>query len=187
MKKNDLAKKFLAGQIGVLATDTLYGVLGSALRKETVERIYGLRQRDLQKPMIILISSIADLELFEIKLSDLQKKKLQELWPAPVSVILQCENEKFAYLHRGVGSLAFRLPANVQLQKILKISGPLVAPSANLSGQPPAQTIAQAQTYFGDQVDFYLDAGFLQSEPSTLVRLLENGQVEILREGKGRM
>ena len=182
--QKDIASFLLAGQIGILPTDTLYGVVGSALRKEAVERIFAVRQRDLKKPLIILISSIEDLKLFSVKLTKDQKTKLQAIWPGPVSVVLTCPAEKFFYLHRGLKSLAFRLPASEKLLNLLKKTGPLVAPSANLSGQPPAQTIMQAQKYFQEKVDFYVDAGQLKSEPSTIIVLSKNGEERVLRGGK---
>jgi L-threonylcarbamoyladenylate synthase len=185
--KKDLIKNLAAGKIGVLPTDTLYGVVGSALRKETVERIYGARKRELGKPMIILISSIEDLKLFDVEISKEQAKKIKAFWPGPVSVVLACPAEKFSYLHRGLKSLAFRLPANEQLQNLLKKTGPLVAPSANLAGQPPAQTITQAEKYFSDQVDFYVDGGQLKAKPSTIIALDKNGEERVLRGGSGRV
>ena len=54
------------GGIGVLATDTIYGLVGSALSKKAVAKIYKLRQRNTKKPMIILIGAIKDLFLFGI-------------------------------------------------------------------------------------------------------------------------
>jgi L-threonylcarbamoyladenylate synthase len=182
--QKDIASFLLAGQIGVLATDTLYGVVGSALLKETVERIFAVRQRDLKKPLIILISSIEDLKYFAVEISQVQEKKLQAIWPGPVSVVLDCQTEKFAHLQRGTKTLAFRLPASEKLLNLLKKTGPLVAPSANLSGQPPAQTIMQAQKYFQEKVDFYVDAGQLKSEPSTIIVLSKNGEERVLRGGK---
>ena len=52
-----IAPMLSIGQIGILPTDTLYGLVGSALRKETVERVFAVRQRDLKKPLIILITA----------------------------------------------------------------------------------------------------------------------------------
>lgn len=174
----------MAGQIGVLATDTLYGLVGSALQEKTVERIYGVRKRELDKPMIILISSVEELKLFAVEISKAQAKKLQNFWPGPVSVVLACPAEKFFFLHRGLKSLAFRLPADEKLLQLLKETGPLVAPSANLTGQSPAQTIGEAQKYFGDQVDFYVDGGQLKAKPSTIIVLDKNGEERVLRGGE---
>lgn len=176
-----------AGGIGVLPTDTLYGLVGSALSKKTVEQIYELRKRDLKKPMIILVASLHDLKLFGLKLTATQKKFLQKVWPGKVSVVLACPDKKVAYLHRGTKSLAFRVPADEALRKFLKKAGPLVAPSANLAGEKPAETYVEAQRYFRDKIDFYVDAGTLKSKPSTIVKLSSDGSFQLLREGAVKM
>lgn len=190
MKKEDLleiqktiAPILLAGGVGVVPTDTLYGVVGSALKKKSVERIYELRKRNLTKPMIILIATLNDLKKFGIILSANQKKALKEIWPDRVSVVLSCKNKKFQYLHRGSNELAVRLPADVELIKLLKKVGPLVAPSANLEGKVPAATYLEARKYFADEVDFYVDFGKLKSKPSTLIKMNEAGKIEVLRAG----
>jgi len=97
------------GALGVIPTDTIYGICGSALKKEVVEKIYRLRKRNFKKPMIILISSINDLQYFRIRLNPFQKRILKQLWPGSVSVILKCPLEKFSYLHRGIKTLALRM------------------------------------------------------------------------------
>lgn len=170
------------GGIGVLPTDTIYGVVGSALNKETIERIYRLRNRDSKKPMIIIIARIKDLALFDIKINRKFKKKLKEFWPGKVSIILPCHSEEFAYLHRGMESLAFRLPNLKLLRRLLKKTGPLVATSANPEGEKPAQTIEQAEKYFNSNIDFYVDTGKLKGEPSTLIEIKDNNVI-IKRHG----
>lgn len=170
--------------VGVLGTDTIYGLVGSALSKKTVERIYQLKKRAPSKPFIILISSIEDLKLFEINFDhDPQTiNHLQSLWPNPVSVILPCKDKKFKYLHRETKTLAFRIPNKLNLLEILKQTGPLVAPSANPEGLPPTQTIKEAKKYFGDNIDFYLDEGKIISQSSTLIEI-KNNKINILRQG----
>lgn len=170
------------GKIAVIPTDTIYGIVGSALNPETVERIYALRKRSLDKPMIILISSISDLEKFNINLNDFQKNFLKKHWPNPLSVVLPCEGDRFKYLHRGTNSLAFRMPDNEQLLKLLKESGPLVAPSANFEGEKPAENILEAKNYFANYVDLYIDGGIIHSKASTLIEL-KGDSVKILRQG----
>lgn len=165
--------------IGVLATDTIYGLVGSALSKKAVKRIYKVKQRRGNKPFIILITSFKDLEFFDIKLSRRVLKLWQKIIPFGVSVILPCPSKKFYYLHRGSNSLAFRIPKNSQFKKILSKVGPLVAPSANLEGMPPAETISEAKKYFGDKVyperdrkiDFYNDEGRIKGKPSIIMEL----------------
>jgi len=170
------------GGVGVLATDTLYGLVGSALSKKAVRRIYQVRQKNPKKPMIILISSLKDLNLFNIKINNRLRKLLTKFWPGKVSIILKCPSQKFSYLHRGTKTLAFRLPNKKDLVNLIKKVGPLVAPSANLSGLPPAYTIKEAKKYFGKKVDFYVDAGKLFRRPSTLIKI-KNNKMIVLRKG----
>lgn len=173
----------LSGGIGVFPTDTIYGVIGSAQKKETVERIYKLRKRELQKPMIILISSFNDLKKLGIKLKARQKESVSKLWPGKVSIIFDCSSKKFEYLHRGKQTLAFRLPQYKWLRDILDKTGPLVAPSANIAGGKPSETCKEAIKYFKNKVDFYVDAGKIKSKPSTLIRLDKSGEIKVLRQG----
>lgn len=178
MKEAEILK---AGGVGIVPTDTLYGVCASALSKPAIDRVYALKGRAEHKPFIVLIASISDLAQFSIKLTAEQKAYLNEVWPGPVSVILPCPLKKFAYLHRGTHSLAFRLPKNAKLREFLKRSGPLAAPSANPQGAEPARTIAEAKKYFGDKVDFYIAGGRKEGKPSKIVSLVSN-TIKVLRE-----
>jgi len=172
----EVGKEIKEGKIGVIPTDTVYGIVCSAFDKKSVEKIYKLRKRDLKKPMIVLISSLKDLKLFGI---EMDKKTVDKYWPGKTSIILPVK--KFEYLHRGKKSLAFRLPDDSNLIQILKVSGPIVAPSANVEGKEPATTVEEAKKYFGEQINFYLSAGKLKSKPSKIISLLK-GKVEVVRK-----
>lgn len=167
-------------EVDVLPTDTLYGLVGSAFSPKAMEKIYRLKKRDPKKPLIVLIADWHDLEKFGAKISTADRKILEKIWPGPVSVILPIKGNDFEYLHRGTQTIAFRWPKNKRLQKILKETGPLAAPSANPEGLPPATTIAEAKKYFGDQVSFYEDGGTLAGAPSTLIKL-QNGKLTQIR------
>ncbi len=167
----------------MMPTDTIYGIVGSALNPKTIEEIYTLRKREKDKPFIILISSIDDLKKFGIKLTKEQKGFLEKNWPNPLSVILVVNADKFKYLHRGKNSLAFRIPKDGKLLKLLKQTGPLVAPSANFEGGKVAETVEEAKKYFGEKINFYVDGGKLKSKPSSIVQLYEDGTRIVLRKG----
>jgi len=171
------------GAVGVLPTDTLYGIVGRAESKEAVKKIYNLKDRNSPKPLIILIGSLLDLQKFGIKPDEKTRKILDQIWPGKISVILPCQDKKFEYLHRRKKSLAFRLPASKNLIALIKKTGPLVAPSANPEGQKPAETIIEAKKYFGKKVDFYVADGRLKGAPSTIVEIKE-GEISLIREGK---
>jgi len=177
-----LAKIITDGGVGVLPTDTLYGIVCSAKNKKSVEHVYELRERNLKKPSIILISDIKDLKFFNIKPDQRTREILLRIWPGKVSVILPCVCRECSYLHRGTKSLAFRLPEKADLVRLIKKTGPLIAPSANLEGLLPATTVKEAQDYFEDAVDFYVSGGKLESLPSTIVEI-KKGELSIKRQG----
>lgn len=165
----DTVKILKNGGVAVIPTDTLYGLVSSAFSSLAISKIYKLKERDINKKMIILISSVRDLKKFGIKITKEQAKILKKFWPGEVSIILS--------------DIAFRLPNKKNLIYLIKKVGPIVAPSANTEGNIPAKTIEEAIKYFGDNVDIYIDEGEKISGPSTLIKI-ENDKIEILREGK---
>jgi len=74
------------------------------------------------------------------------------------------------------------MPGDVDLREFLSSTGPVIAPSANPSGEPPAETAEEAEAYFHDDVDFLVDAGRRTGAPSTVARI-EGGKWKVLREG----
>jgi L-threonylcarbamoyladenylate synthase len=172
------------GGVIVAPTDTLYGILAIAVNKKEVERIYKIKGRDENKPFIILISALTDLGKFGVKLTTDREKFLNGIWPGKISVILTCTNKKFEYLHRGTKAIAFRMigKRNPNLYNLIKKVGPVVAPSANLQGCPPAKNVWQAKKYFGNSIDMYMCGHTRTSKPSTLVKFKGNKLV-ILRKG----
>jgi L-threonylcarbamoyladenylate synthase len=179
---NMLVEVLKQGKLAVIPTDTIYGIVAQALNKEAVERLYQIRRKTPSKPFIILISAIDDLEKFDIQLNGYQRNVLEKIWPNPISVVLPCNSPDLTYLHRDTNSLAFRLPINEFLIQLIQHVGPLVAPSANLEGEPPAETIEEARHYFGNDVEVYIDEGTIKSQASTLISLANN-QLTILRKG----
>lgn len=155
--------------VAVIPTDTLYGIVSSAFSSIAISKIYKLKNRNIDKKLIILISSLKDLKKFDIKITKEQRKILEKFWPGEVSIV--------------INDIAFRLPNNKNLIFLIKRVGPIVAPSANIESQKPAENIKEAIDYFGDNIDIYIDGGEKKSEPSTLIKILDN-KIEILREGK---
>jgi L-threonylcarbamoyladenylate synthase len=165
----------------VLPTDTLYGICADATNPEAVEKIYTLKWRNPKKPLIVLVSLLEQIEEFfgiEIPKSVLPFFN----YPKPISVLLKVGN-KFSYISRGSGHIAFRLVKSGFIKEFLDSYGkPIVAPSANWEGFPPAETVWQALLYFGNSVAVYYDGGKLKGEPSALIKP-EGDKVHILRKG----
>jgi L-threonylcarbamoyladenylate synthase len=171
-----------SGKVCVLPTDTLYGFSCVALNNTAVEEVYNIKQRESDKPFIILISDILDLHIFGIVLNDKETNSLKKVWPGKVTVVLNCDNTKFEYLHRGKKTLGFRLPDYPWLTDIISRTGPIVSTTVNISGEPPIKDVNSAEDKFWEDVDLFADADTLEATPSTVVTF-EGDTVKILRKG----
>lgn len=167
------------GSVGILPTDTVYGLVASARDEASVKRLYELKGRE-GKPGTIIAANIN--QLVELGLKARYLKAVVDYWPGAISVVIPAGPE-LEYLHEGLNSLAVRLPSDDELQILLQQTGPLLTSSANHTGEPLAVTVEEAEKYFGDAVDFYVGGGDLSGrQPSTIVRVVDDA-IEVLREG----
>ncbi len=165
------------GAVGILPTDTLYGLVCRAADQTVVERLYKLKRRE-KKPGTVIAASID--QLVELGIKRRYLTAVEQFWPGAVSVEIP---HHLDYLSQATGRQAFRIPSDKTLLALLQKTGPLQTSSANLPGEDPATTLAEAQKYFGDSVDFYVEGGDLSGRaPSTIIRIIDDA-VEIIRQG----
>ena len=168
-----------AGSVGVIPTDTVYGLAARAADEQAVTRLYALKNRE-NKPGTVIAANIQQLEELGIKHRYLSA--VEQYWPNPLSIVIPT-GPILNYLHQGKYSLAIRIPADKKVRDMLEQTGPLVTSSANHPGKTPAETVEAAQAYFGDDVGFYLDGGDLSGrESSTVIRIIDDA-IEVLRQG----
>ena len=171
------------GGVGVLPTDTVYGLVARAVDKSAVVRMYALKHRE-HKPGTVIAASVE--QLVELGLNEANIRAAAHLWPDSVSLVAGAGDE-LAYLHQGLDSLAVRVPKDAGLRAVLEQTGVLVTSSANAPGEPTSVNLDEAWAYFGDTVDFYVDGGDMSGRaPSTIVRVMD-GRVEVLRQGAVRI
>lgn len=177
---NEIIDILKRGGVGLLPSDTVYGLSCSALDAAAVNRLHMLKERSKHKPFIILISNLEMLNKLSITTSNIDIVK--KYWPGALTVIFKAPSSP-NWLNLGLGSLAVRMPDNVELIRLIDNCGPIISTSANLEKQPTFSTAKQAQETFGDKLDFYVDAGEIKDKlPSTIVRLNDNG-LEMVRQG----
>lgn len=166
------------GGVGIIPTDTVYGIVGLLFNQAAVERIYDVKDRPSDKPVgTILVGEVTQIDNC-IKPADLLAAEV--FWPGPVSVVLPV-GKNLSYAHRGWDSLPFRIPDEPSLRALLMQTGPLASSSANLAGRSTAINMQDALGYFRENVDFYVDGGDLSGrKPSRIIKLV-NGQVEEIR------
>ncbi|NCU37630.1 threonylcarbamoyl-AMP synthase [Candidatus Saccharibacteria bacterium] len=179
MKKtiqNDLIKTLLSGGIAIVRTDTLYGIVARADDPIAVERVYSAKGRNPNKSSIVLVAGS------DHAYGDIQVLDSSEISSVPTSILIDAPRAP-KWLLRENSLLAHRVPDVPWLLQVLRYTGPLIAPSANPEGLPPARTISVAKQYFGPLIDMYVDGGEVPVDlsPSRLIRIHDDGFIEQLR------
>jgi L-threonylcarbamoyladenylate synthase len=168
------------GGVGVMPTDTVYGLVARAQDPRAVAKLYQLKKRE-HKPGTVIAASTD--QLLKLGVSPDHIARVAHLWPNPISIETPLGAE-LSYLHQATGRQGFRVVADDKARHILEATGPLVTSSANQPGEPGSTTIQEAWNYFSGAVDFYLDGGDLSGRPpSTIVKLHHNGTIEVVRQG----
>ena len=167
------------GQLIIARTDTIYGILAAANSEKAVERLYEVKRRPLDKPVIILAADIDDIP----DLTPSIKRKYQEISKnRPTTIITKVSPNFLPHLPRNGRTLAFRVVPESPLAELIRTVGLLVAPSANPSGEEPAKNITEAINYFHESVPIYVDSGeIVNAQPSQIIRINEGGEIEFLR------
>lgn len=179
LSKEEIASFIKDGGVGVLPTDTLYGLVCSAALPNAIARLYALKHRE-QKPGTVIAANID--QIVQLGIPKRYLTAIEQFWPNPISVVIPV-GDHLKELHSGKGSVAFRIPKDETLRALLEQTGPLLTSSANHPGETPAATVADAKTYFGGSIDFYVEGGDLSTnKPSTVIRMVDDA-VEVLREG----
>lgn len=189
-KQKEVISTLKKGELVVMPSDTIYGIFASALQPDAVTKLYAVRKRERTKPCIVVLARARDIEKFGVFVTDEQMRYIQKVWRSnkPTSIVLPLSasaKKRFRYLHRGKGSLAFRIPSERSargrtLKKIVQKTGPLIAPSANLPGRPPAETLSEAKNYFGHNVSVYLGVGRrLVAQASRIIAMKKDQLIEV--------
>ena len=139
-----------ADKLVVAPTDTIYGLLTRADSPRAVDELYRVRRRNRTKSCIILLGSTNDIPEITADQRHIYNQLCRE---RPTTIVVRVSPDVMPHLVRTDATLAFRVvPLGTVLSELIQCVGPLLAPSANLAGQPPATTINEAFTDDGQLV-----------------------------------
>ena len=170
----DIIETLLGGGVALTRTDTIYGLLARATDEQAVAKVYAIKGRDFTKPCIVLVARVNDIP----GLTHQQRLSYQSAnGERPTSLIVPASNEP-DWITRGTSSVAYRVCRAPKLREILIMTGPLIAPSANPQGMPPARTIEEAKDYFSDSVDYYLDGGEVTDAQASRLMTFHNNVLQ---------
>lgn len=176
-----------AGGVLCYPTDTTYALGVDARNPKALARLMELKGRDADKPISIAIATV-DRLISEISSSDRVQTLLRRLLPGPLTVILRPAEPFQPPIANAQGLVGYRVPDNAFCCAMLSsLRFPVTATSANPGGQPAAidiPTLTSLPNTFLDQIDLAIDGGKTrEQQASTVMRLLDDGEVRIIRAG----
>lgn len=185
MKDLKLAIKLLkSGEIIAAPTDTVYGLLADATNESAIQKIYTAKKRPLTKPLILLVSNI-EMAKTLAEFHPNAEKIARRFWidkKKPLTIILKAKNIS-KLITAGGNTVAIRVPNNEFCMNLINaIEKPIVAPSANVSGNNTAVSYDMVKNDFKDSLPLIIDGGVCKNLPSTIVDL-SSGILKILRIG----
>jgi L-threonylcarbamoyladenylate synthase len=155
------AEALVRGDIVAFPTETVYGLGANALDARAVAKVFAAKGRPSSKPLVVLVPDLAKAEDFA-DVNATARKLAQAFWPGPLTLVLPKRQDCSLAepVNAGLGTIAVRAPDHRVAQALLAASGlPIVAPSANRSGQPSPKTAAQVEAELGDRPAMILDGG----------------------------
>ena len=183
-KLKEISKIIKNGGIVVFPTETVYGIGTNGLNKESISRLYEVKQRPINKPISLLVSSIEMAETIAKDITDMEYKLMEKFFPGPLTIILKKKSIVPDNLTNNTDTVGIRMPDNIIAKKLIEYSNvPIATPSANISGKPSGTDINTIMNDFKDKVDYYIDGGKSKLGIGSTIVKLENGYPVILREG----
>ena len=177
-----LAQRLKQGEAAIFPTDTLPAL---ASLPEHAGQLWALKQRPQHKPVILMAASGPELwRWLEVDPLPAWLKLADRYWPGALTLVLPAASRLVEPLHPGGNSIGVRVPACEQALALLQLSGPLATTSANRSGEAPCLSPEEAAQRF-PQVPQLGPVPWPQpsGEASTVLRWLETGSWEVLRQG----
>ena len=172
-----------AGDLVVLPTDTVYGLAADAFSADAVQRLVSAKGRGRDMPPPVLIGAPATLEALASEVPAWLRAMTAELWPGPLTVVCREQPSLNWDLGDTRQTVAVRVPDHDVALAVLKATGPLAVSSANLTGEPAATTIDDAERMLGDAVAVYLDDGTSPGGTASTILDVTAATPRILREG----
>ena len=175
-KIKEAVKIIKEGGLVAFPTETVYGLGAAYNNPDAVTKIYNVKKRSKNKPLTVHISKTEMLESFDCEITHLAKILMDKFWPGPLTIILNTKDKK--------KTIAFRMPKGEIARCFIEACGiPIVAPSANLSGNKPPVSAEGVLKNLDGKIEAIIDGGptYLRAE-STIIDVT-SFPYRVIREG----
>jgi L-threonylcarbamoyladenylate synthase len=153
----------------------VYGLGANLDDPQAIQELYQVKERPFRKQVTLHIADPSDLKRYDLEISAMAGELMERFWPGPLTLVLK---------RRDGSTLGFRMPKHpVALALLSQARVPVVAPSANLSGNPPPRTAQEVLRDLSDKIDILLDGGPTPGGLESTVLDLSGERPQILRRG----
>ncbi len=178
------ASVLAAGGVVALPTETVYGLAADATNPSAVRRVFAIKDRPLDHPLIVHIADPEDLERWAGDVSSSARRLATLAWPGPISLIVERSPHIAAEVTAGRNTMAVRCPAHALARDVIRHLGrPVAAPSANRFGKVSPTTAQHVVDDLGDDVDLIVDGGPCDIGVESTVVDCTTSPVQVLRPG----
>ncbi|CAN5502955.1 L-threonylcarbamoyladenylate synthase [soil metagenome] len=154
------SKLINSGEIVAFPTETVYGLGANALDPSAISKIYQMKGRPFDNPLIVHIADLKTLRGLVSEISPRAMRIIKKFWPGPVTLVLKKSKIVPKVTTGGLGTIAVRMPRNRIALALIKKSGfPIAAPSANISGRPSPTNASHVKDDLDGKVKLILDGG----------------------------
>ena len=171
---------------GVIAypTESYYALGVLAFDEKALEGLFLLKKRPAEKPLPLIVGGPEALVAVVKSVPEKAAGLMKSYWPGPLTIVFEAADNVSGLLTAGTGKVAVRVPGESVALRLAREAGfAITATSANISGEPSADTPDMVLKYFGDKVDLIIDGGRTPGgKPSTIVDATVD-PLKVLREG----
>jgi L-threonylcarbamoyladenylate synthase len=173
-----------AGEVIALPTETVYGLAANALDAKAVSKIFKIKGRPANNPIIVHVASVEMAKRCVAQWPATAEKLAKSFWPGPLTLVLPRTNEIPEVVMAGGATVGIRWPSHPFIQAVIRECGfPLAAPSANLSGCVSPTNVGHVRKQLGGKISLIVDGGQSQIGIESTVLDLTVSPPRILRPG----
>lgn len=181
--EKEIIKTLKDGKLVIMPTDTIYGIIGDATNEDVINKVYEVKERPHDKPLLILVSNLSMLHELVTEIPKETEKIINKFWPGPLTILFKKSSKVSDALTANSSLVAIRMPNDKRLLNIMNhLNRPLISTSANISSYDAITNPNQLEEKMKEKIDLIVDEGTVNNEASTLITIV-NGKIEILREG----
>ena len=178
------AERIRGGALVAYPTETVYGLGASGLDREAVQRIYDVKGRPLDRPLLLAVTGPEMLDGVVREVSEQARSFMDAFWPGPLSLVLPRSNRVPDAVTAGREGVGIRCPDHPAARALIREAGvPVTAPSANTSGEPSCRAASEVVEHLGGRIECVIDGGRLEGTVESTVLDLTGEVPVVLRRG----